>query len=116
MLLLADCVFAQSIPITMVGTGTLTNADTVALTQTVNGVYNTISVQVVTTKYSGTLTGTAILQGSVDGTNYVNINTDTLTFTTGTTNTKVWVLEGTSFKYYKVNCITTGTVSAQAKA
>ena len=115
MVLLVSCVFAQNSPVTMTGTATLTNADTVEITQTVEGVYNTVSLQVVITKYSGTAAGTAILMGSVDGTNYLDINTDTLTLANQTTNTKAWVLEGSMFKYYKVNVITTGTVSAQAK-
>jgi len=115
LMLLAGCVFAQNSPVTMTGTATLTNADTVELSQTVKGVYETISFQPVITKYSGTVAGTVLLQGSVDGTNFVNLNTDTLTLTNVTTNTKVWTVEGSNYYYYKVLAITTGTLSAQIK-
>jgi hypothetical protein len=115
LMLLAGCVFAQNTPVTMTGTATLTNADTVELTQTVNGVYNKVSLQVVMTKYSGTVAGFVVIKGSVDGTNFVNINTDSLTLANQTTNTKVWVLEGSMYKYYKLTTITTGTSSVQAK-
>lgn len=116
LVLLASCVFAQNNPVAMTGTATLTNADTVDLTYTSSGVYKNVSIQVLITKYSGTITGaTAILYGSIDGSNYVNVNTDTLTAVSATANTKVWVLENANYKYYKVTVISTTTVSAQAK-
>lgn len=115
MMLLASFVFAQNSPVTMTGTATLTNADTVDLTQTVKGVYGTISFQPVITKYSGTVAGTVLLQGSIDGNNFVDINTDVLTLSNQTTNTKVWTVEGSNYYYYRVRAISTGTLSAQAK-
>lgn len=115
-MLLTSCVFAQSnTPVTMTGTGTMTNTGTVNITQTVVGIYDRVSLQVVVTKYSGTVGGTCILQGSIDGTNYKDVNTDTLTLANQTTNTKIWVLEGSPFYYYRIQCIGTGTMSAQAK-
>jgi len=112
-LLFAGGAFAQTYPITMVGADTLTNADTLDLTQTVKGSYVTVSFQVVTAKLSGTQAGTAILQASVDGNNFVDLNTDTLTFVNQTTNTKTWIVEGSNFYYYRVRCITTGTSSVK---
>lgn len=115
MVLLASCVFAQNTPVTMTGTATITNAATVNLTQTVVATYDRVSIQVVITKYSGTVAGTCILQGSIDGTNFKDIGTDTLTLANQTTNTKVWVVENSNFYYYKVVCTGSGTMSAQAK-
>jgi hypothetical protein len=115
MVLLASSVFSQNVAVVMATTQTLTNSDTADLTLTVSGVYRTTSIQAVVTKYSGTVTGTGIIQGSIDGTNYLDINTDTLTLANQTTNTKVWVLEGSMFKYYRLRIITTGTSSVQAK-
>lgn len=116
LVLLASCVFAQNNPITMVGTATITNAATNSVTLTVDGNYRTVSFQALVTKLTGTVTGTtAILSGSVDGTNFVNLNTDTLTCTSATINTKIWVLEGTSFRYYKITFLGTGTMTAQIK-
>jgi len=115
MVLLTSCVFAQNTAVVMATTQTLTNSDTADLTLTVEGVYRTVSVQAVVTKYTGTVTGTGIIQGSIDGTNYLDINADTLTLANQTTNTKVWVLEGSMFKFYRLRIITTGTSTVQAK-
>ena len=65
--------------------------------------WDVVSVQMVETKLSGTVAGTAILVGSNDGINFVNIcrpsvaasslqlrTTDSLTSSDVTTNTKIW--------------------------
>jgi hypothetical protein len=106
--------YAQRTPIEMVGTATLTNADTVYLTKTVKGTYENVSLQVVVSKLSGTVAGTAQLQGSQDGVNYIDLGLGDLTLTDVTTNTKVWPLTNSNYYYYRIEVITSGTVSAGA--
>jgi hypothetical protein len=102
--------------VTMTGTGdTLTDAGTDFVVQQVQGTYKHISVQAVFTKISGTVAGTGILYGSVDGTNYVQLNTDTLTMTNQTTNTKIWVLTNANYMYYKIVYLGSGTMSGVVK-
>lgn len=114
--LFTSSVFAQSVPVAMAGTATITNAGTATNTLTVTGTYKNVSIQAVVTKLTGTVTGvTAILSGSIDGTNFVNLNTDTLTCTSATVNTKIWVLEGSDYLYYKISYAGGTTVTAQVK-
>ena len=63
---------------------------------------------------SGTVAGTAVLRGSIDGVNFVPVNADDLSLTDVTTNTKLWVVEGSNFKFYKVVCTGSGTMNATA--
>lgn len=85
---------------------TLTNATTASFTIPVTGAKGTVTFQYVITKTSGTVAGTVILLGTVDGTNYVTLNTYNLTDATVTT--------GVNYAYnpyakYKVTVTTTGT-------
>jgi uncharacterized membrane protein len=68
-----------------------------------------VGIQVIVTKVSGTVAGTVLLQGTIDGTNYVDVNTDTLTLTNQATNTKVWALSSVPYRIYRVKLTTTGT-------
>ena len=96
--------------VNMQGNGdTITDGGTDYVLAQVQRNFKTVSIQAVVTKYSGTLTGTGLLQGSNDGVNYVNIGTDTLDITNQTTNTKVWAMSGTPYEYYKVTFLGTGT-------
>lgn len=72
------------------------------------------SFQVAVTKISGTVAGTCLLQGTVDGTNWVDVNTDTLTLANQTTNTKVWIISATSYYSYRLKFTTTGTQVSSA--
>lgn len=76
----------------------------------------TVTIQVVITKISGTVASYSILQGSVDGTNYVNLNTDTLTATDVTTNAKTWVVDGNPYQYYRIRSTGVGTMAASERA
>jgi hypothetical protein len=92
-------------------TDTLVNTDTAYISlPTATGGYYAVGIQAVVTKVSGTAAGTAIIQGSLDGTNYVTIGTDTLTFTNVTTNTKVWEITPSVYQYHRVRFISSGTV------
>ncbi len=108
--------FAQSATVTMTGTGdTIVDTGTDFVVKQVEGVYQSVSVQAVFTKVGGTVAGTAILYASVDGTNYIRVNTDTLTMTNVTTNTKIWIVDDSSFMYYKVVFLGVGTMSGIVK-
>ncbi len=106
--------FAQTV--TMTGTGdTITNAGTDFVVKQVQGTYKNVSVQAVFTKVGGTVAGTAILYGSIDGTNYVQLNTDTLSMTNVTTNTKIWVVTNNNYMYYKIVYLGSGSMSGIVK-
>ena len=91
-----------------------TNIDATTTTHTANlagdlNTFETITIQAVGTKVSGTVAGTAILYGSIDGTTYHAIGADTLTLANVATNSKIWTLDKTRYKYYRVSVATTGT-------
>jgi hypothetical protein len=97
--------------------GTVTNTGTGTITKQVTGVYAKVSVQAIFTKTSGTLAGTATLQGSVDGTNYVTVGTAhtvsgaaTYTVTDTSTQSVIFTINGTPFAYYRVSWTGSGTM------
>jgi hypothetical protein len=104
---------------------TLTNGDTAniyistGLGSTTTAVADNISrsIEILVTKLSGTAAGSVKLQGTVDGTNWVTISTDTLTNTTS--NVFVYNMRASSgdllYKQYRAQVITSGTVSAIPK-
>ena len=106
---------AQKVTAT-VSTDTLTNSDNASIVFTVPDGFD-VAFQAVVTKLSGTAAGTVLLKGTIDGTNYVDVNTDTLTLTNVTTNSKLWAISNTSAPYikYKLYFASTGTVSAVPK-
>lgn len=85
-------------------------------TKMVNVAYTT-TISALFTKISGTLAGTATLQGSIDGTDYYTVTsapyavTATYTVTDVATQTKSWVLYGNPYKYYRVSWTGAGTMS-----
>ena len=89
---------------TMTGSGdTITNTGNDYVLANVLATYETVTLQAKLTKLTGNVaTVFAYLQGSVDGTNFVNLNTDTLDCTDQTTNTKCWVVGGSSYLWYKI--------------
>ena len=94
---------------TFTGSDTIVNTATVDVTLTVAGSYDKGVIQVINTKLSGTGAGTSILQGSVDGTNYIPI--DTITHTNVTTSTGVFTLTLPEYPYYRVRSTGSGTMS-----
>lgn len=104
---------------------TLTDADTAwvyistAGGSTTTGVADNISrsIQIVLTRLSGTAAGSFTLEGTIDGTNYITIATDT--FTNAVTNTKSYSLRNSvgdlQYKIFRGVFITSGTVSAIPK-
>lgn len=105
--------FGANAQTSMTGSGdTIANTATKYLTLTVKGAATNVSLQIVTTKINGTVAGTSILQASLNGTNYVDISTDTLANTNVTTNTKIWNVTPNKYLYYRIKTTGVGTMSA----
>ena len=107
---------------TMTNTGdTVTNSGTKHVDLEVKAYHKTLSIQVVSTKLSGTNAGTATLQGSIDGTNFDTVNsafldgTATLTVLNQTNTTKLFKITGSPYRYYRVSHTGTGTMSSRLK-
>jgi hypothetical protein len=115
MVLLTSCVFAQNSVITMTGSGdTITDSGNDYVLVNVLGTFNTVTLQAVLTKLTGNVgTVTVTVTGSVDGTNFVALNSDDLSCTNVTTNTKTWVIEGSSYLWYKINFDGNGTQTSR---
>lgn len=91
-------------------TDTLNDAETVYIAlPTLTGGYYSIGIQAVVTKVSGTVGGTAIIQGSLDGANYVTIGSSTLTFSDQAVNTAVWSITPSTYQYHRVKFVSSGT-------
>jgi heme/copper-type cytochrome/quinol oxidase subunit 2 len=99
---------------------TLTNADTAWVYIYSGGTRATtasaiepegLSIQTVVTKVSGTVAGSFALEGTIDGTNWISIASDT--FTNSATNTKSYNLRNSTghlqFLQYRGVFITSGT-------
>lgn len=93
-------------------TDTVTNAGTAYVTKAFKGGARVVGVQVAVTKVSGTVAGNIVLSGSLDGTNYHDIDTLTATNTTGTKYYAPFVISGNAAPYtnYKVTHTGTGTM------
>lgn len=102
---------------------TVVNTASEVLTKQINGVYSEVTVQVVVTKISGTVAGTVVLQGSIDGTNYVTLNhlaqpaaNDTVTNTNVASQSWIWAIGTSKYIYYRVLATGSGTMSATISA
>lgn len=98
-------------------TYTVTNTGTATLTSLVKGSQSVVTVEYVMTKVSGTIGGTATLQGSVNGIAYSNVpvkvikgEVNSFTNTDITSNSYVWVVEPSPYQYYRVSVAGTGTM------
>jgi alkyl hydroperoxide reductase subunit AhpF len=98
---------------TLAAGDTASNATTIYLTKAAieDGI---VCIQAKVTKISGTVAGTVWLQGSVDGTNFETISTDTLALANQTTNFKTWPLTGTKYYSYRIKVTTSGTQASVA--
>lgn len=109
----ADC---QSFSFTATNpTGAILNTSIDTLTFTSIKDYLTVGVQPVVTRASGTMAGTVILAGSIDGINYVPL--DTLTLTNAASNTDVFVVTSPVYNKYRLimsgATTVTGTMTAK---
>jgi len=96
---------------------TTTNSANSYVTLGVTNWYNTVTIQSVITKISGTVGGTCTLQGSIDGTNFVTVSSayadvTSYTPTDQTTNSKLFIVTGSPYRYYRLSYTGTGTMSA----
>ena len=101
-------------------TVTVTNTGVDYVSAQVSNWYNTVSIQSVVTKISGTVAGTVTLQGSVDGNGYVTVDSNFANFTSfsptnQTTNTRIFVVTGSPYKYYRLSYTGAGTMAATLK-
>lgn len=101
---------------------TVTNAATNYVQIQAKYGYNSLTIQPVVTKISGTAAGTVTLQGSNDGVNYVTVNTSyiagasaTMTVTNVTTSTRLFVVTGSPYEYYRLSYTGSGTMSCSLK-
>ncbi len=90
---------------------TVTNAETEYLTISVKQSYSVLSFQYVAVKLSGTVAGTATLQASLDGSNWIDL--DTLTNTNVATQTFFSYVTPNKYYYYRFACTGTGTMAAR---
>jgi hypothetical protein len=96
-------------------TGAITNTSVDTMTYTSAKAYPIVSIQPVVTKASGTMTGWAVLDYSVNGTNWV-VGSDTVTLTNVTTNTGIITKQvGARYFRLRVGGATTVTGTAAAK-
>lgn len=91
---------------------TCVNTGTAYLDYTITGVYQQVSVQVVLTEISGTSAGTVILQASLDGTNYNAVGADTLSTADVASQSHVFIVPNTPYKYWRVLQTGSGTMSS----
>jgi hypothetical protein len=110
-----NSVFAQK---QMTGSGViLSGAATVACSLKVELPANTVSIQAVIAKTSGTLAGTLTVQGSIDGVNYETVNASlvlptpaTYTVTDVASQAKIFVITGSPYLYYRLSWTGSGTM------
>ncbi len=106
---------------TMTGSAdTVVNTGTKACSLKVVNTYKQISIQAVVTKISGTVAGTVTLQGTVDGTNWVTVDTAALVTDGAATNTtgaqsKVWIINNAPYLWFRLSYTGSGTMSASLK-
>lgn len=102
--------FVNAQTVNFTGTDTVVNTGAVDINLRVTGGYESGAYQIVITKVSGTVAGNAILKGSVDGINFVNI--DTLATTDVATQTKIFTEAMVKYPFYRVTYTGTGTMAA----
>lgn len=96
---------------------TTTNTATSYVTLPVQNWYNTVTIQSVVTEISGVTAGTVTLQGSIDGTNFVTVNSSYADVTSYSptdvaTSSKLFVVTGSPYRYYRLSYTGAGTMSA----
>lgn len=101
---------------------TVTNAGVKSCSIKVTKPYKTVSIQVSIAKISGTVGGSVIVYGSLDNVNYVAVdtfalvgNTNSYTPTDVAAQSKIFIVSGSPYYWYKVTYTGTGTMSAQMK-
>lgn len=87
--------------------GAILNASSDTMSFSTAHAYTTVAIQPVITKATGTMAGTSILQASLNGINYVPL--DTLTNANASVNTAIWTFDNPVYPYYRI--ITSGATT-----
>lgn len=95
-------------------TGAVVNTSVDTMSYTLSKGYQLVGIQTIITKVSGTVAGTSVLYGSIDGVNFVSTG-DTLTNTNVATNSFL-VTKATPYKYWRILTTGSGTMSATTAA
>jgi adenylyl- and sulfurtransferase ThiI len=111
-LLIATQSQAQVYSSTLAAGDTVVDAGTAAKTFNISGDYKGIVVNPIFTKISGTVAGTIKLQGSLDGSTYTDVASQTFTATNIATGQTLWYVSAPLARYYKITWTGTGTMSA----
>ena len=93
-------------------TDTITNATTKYQLGIVRGYNEIVTIQPTFTKISGTAAATVKAQGSVDGVSYSDIG-NAYTVTDTTTQTASFIVTPSSYQYYRLSIVPTGTQSVK---
>ena len=98
----------------LTASGNVTNAGTATLTTgALPGNTGDVTLQYILTKVSGTVAGTAKPQGSLDGTNWLDIPSQSaFTNTDVATQSTIWYLRNTKCLYYRILVTGSGTMVA----
>ena len=108
---MASAQFTTGVKLTQTTSDTIkTGALTVTKYITITSGYNTLAIQPVVTKTSGTVAGKIYIAGTIDGTNY--ITQDSLVLSNVATNTKIYISQPAKFWKYKIWGVGTGTMNA----
>jgi hypothetical protein len=121
LVVVAIAVSAQKGRVIDLPTGTITDAGTTYVVLPAFTSDDPVTIQASFTQLTGTAAGTATLEGSVDGTNYIAL-TDyatflkgypaaSLTITDGSTTS--WVVQTNGYYKYRVKSVGTGTQSTE---
>lgn len=92
-------------------TTVILNAKTMNLTVKANQVFDVATFQINVIRNSGTVGGSCILQGSLDGAQWKTLN-DTLTLTNVATQVGFWNVVHPYYLFYRIRCTGTGTMNA----
>lgn len=101
--------FSQTAATMTASKSTLTNADTSYSVKQLSTTTDKITIQAIVVKTSGTPAGNVLPQGSLNGTDYVNLSTDTLKPTSAARSTKAWEFDKNRYIYYRVKFEQSGT-------
>lgn len=97
-------------------TDTVTNTGTVTMSSAiVKGAPNESTVVATFTKLTGTVAGTATLQGSLNGTDWASASSTSYTVTDLASQTTSWPLTGKPYLYFRVNVVGSGTSTYTVK-
>lgn len=107
----ASAQFGRAAKLPLAAGDTAVNTTPVSKIFTATAGYNSVSIQPVISKQSGTVDGVARLYGSLDGTNYVATG-DTLDLANVATNTAIWKIDHAPYVYHKVTVTGSGTMAA----